>query len=349
MSRFAFVLVVAFAFVGSSAAAEPKVQPDSLPFGTLHTDGVAEGSFMIFAPADDPKPKIKTGGPKFVKVLGTSTHEQEFGNRGKFTCVTVEVAIDTSKASDLKGDLAVTINDEVVKVPISATVKVRKPGTPRVLVVGSPFERYTTSHGKDYQGWRDVVDAAGLDVSYVLVHNGKSTTRDLDLRGFDCVLVSADALVYLTDDDVKRVRAFAENGGRVVVTANHFFANSVKGANKILDGYGVTMLDTESRGAGKEVVVKKENFDAAVVKAGVEKAKFFRASPVKAEKGGRILVSTPEFEEPNYGYVAIAKAGKGEVVAMGESLWWAWVGEKRAKDTDNGKLLGYLLTPPKKG
>jgi hypothetical protein len=350
MSRFTLTLAATLTLIGAASAqpAKLEVQPDSLPFGTLYTDAIAEGSVLIFASADDPKPKIKTDGPKFVKVLRTDTHEQEFGNRGKFTCVTVEVAIDTAKAGELKGELEVTINKDVVKVPISATVKARKPGAPRVLVVGSPFERYTTGFGKDYQGWRDVVDAAGLDASYILVHNGKATTRDLDLSKFDCILMSADALVDPTDDDVKRVRAFAEKGGRVVVTANAFFVGSVKGANKVLDGYGVTILDTEAPNA-KEIVLQKENFDAAVTKAGVEKAKFFRASPVSAEKGAKLLVSSPEFDQPNYGYVAVGKAGKGEVIAMGVSLWWNWVGEQRGKDSDNGKLLGYLLTPSRKG
>jgi hypothetical protein len=161
--------------------------------------------------------------------------------------------------------------------------------------------------------------------------------------------MSAGSLVYQSAEDVKKVRACAENGGRVVVTANHFFVGSVKGANDVLDGYGLTMLDTEAPGApAQEVVVKKDHFAEDVVKAGVEKAKFFRASPVRADKG-RVLVTSPEFTESDVGYAATAKAGKGEVVALGVSLWWNWVSEERAKESDNAKLLGYLLAPPRKG
>lgn len=352
MSRFAPLLAAACVpLLAAGAAAQPKVgkvQPDSLPFGTLHVGGLAEGSFLIYAPADDPKPKIKVDAPKFVKVLGTDTHAQEFGKLGSFTCVSVEVAIDTTKAGGLTGDVVVTVGDETAKVPVSATVKARKPGAPRVLVVGTPFERYTTGSGKDYQGWRDVVDAAGLDASYVLVRQMKPVTRDIDLTKFDCVLMSADALVYQNEEDVKRVRAFATGGGRVVVTANAFFVGSVKGANAILDGYGLEMKDVEARGLGKEVEVGKEHLDAELTKAGVERATFFRASPVRAEKG-RVLVGTPEFVEAGYGYIATAKAGKGEVIAMGVSLWWNWVGENRAKDPNNAKVLGFLLTPARTG
>ena len=216
-----------------------------------------------------------------------------------------------------------------------------------MLVVGTPFHEYSTGSGKDFQGWRDVVDAAGLDASYLLVRDKKAATRDIDLSKFDCVLMAPDALVRQTDDDVKRVRAFAEKGGRVVLAANAFFVGSTKGANAILDGYGLEFKDVEAPQAA-EIAVTKDNLDADVVKAGVEKAKFYRASPVKTDKG-RVLVSTPEFELAGYGYAATAKAGKGEVVALGVSLWWNWVSEKRAADSDNGKLLAYLLVPPRKG
>ena len=352
MSRSALLLAIGLSLtLAGSATAVPnvgKVQPDGLPFGTLYTEGIAEGSFMIYAPADDPNPKIKVDAPRFVTVLNTGTHFQEFGKGNGFTCVTVEIAIDTAKPGELKGDITVTVGEEKAKVPVSATVRARKAGAPRVLVVGTPFERYSTDKGESYKGWTDVVGAAGLDASYLLVRNTKAVTRDIDLSRFDTVLMSAEALVRQTDDDVKRVRAFAERGGRVVVTANAFFVGSTKGANAILDGYGLEVKDVEAPGLPGEIVVKKDGLDAELVKAGAAKAKFYRASPVRAEKG-RVLVSTPEFDRADFGYVATAKAGKGEVVAMGVSLWWNWVGEQRAKDSDNAKVLGWLLTPPRKG
>ena len=146
---------------------------------------------MIFAPADDPKPKIKVDAPKFVTVLGTATYSQEFGKGKAFTCVSVEVAIDTAKAGDFKGEIVVTVGEMVTKMPVSATVKERKAGTPRVLVVGTPFEQSSTGDGKEYAGWTDVVAAKGFDVSYLLLRKGTAVLRDTDLSKFDCVLLSA--------------------------------------------------------------------------------------------------------------------------------------------------------------
>ena len=49
---------------------------------------------------------------------------------------------------------------------------------------------------------------------------------------------------------------------------------------------------------------------------------------------------------PGEGFVAMARAGQGEVVALGESLWWSWVAQDRAKGSGNGMLLRNLLTRP---
>jgi hypothetical protein len=320
------------------------VQPDSLPFGTLHTGGLAEGSFLVYAPPDDPKPKVKVDAPKFVKVLNTRTYAQQFGPGNAFTCVIVEVAIDTAKAGTLKGDIKVTVGGLVSKLPITAAVKERKRGTPRLLVLGTPFNSHATGEGKMYKPWTDLVAAAGWDVSYTLVRSAEATLRDFDLTRFGTILVSP--VILQSREDVKRLRTFAEAGGRVVVAASAFAVNSVKGANAILDGYGLAVQNVELPGRAGTITLGKGDFAPDVVKAGVASATFFRASPVTVEKSGRVLASAVGFKQPGMGYAAVATAGKGEVVALGVPLWCYWVSEKRAGDSDNAKLLRFLLTPP---
>jgi hypothetical protein len=367
MSRFVFLLAAACVtgFAGT-ASAVPKVgdvTPDSLPFGTLYTGSLAEGSFMLFAPSTDQDLVLKINAPRFVKVLNTEAgaiHQ----NDKRFTTLTIEVALDTSQAGELKGEIVVTAWETTAKVPVSATVKPRKTGAPRVLVLGSPFHRDSTEKGSFFKGWTDAVNAAGLDASYILIHGKKSVVRDIDLDKFDTVLVSDAAafvnqndakrmqalFVNLKAEDVKRVRAFAEKGGLVVLIANVFAAGSVKGANAILDGYGLELKDVKRPNPGEEVVVKKKHIDVDLVTAGIEKVRFFWASPVKAdkEKGGRVLIGAAEFEQAEYGYVGVTKAGKGTVAAMSEWSLWSWVSEQQAKESDNAKVLGYLLAPPGK-
>src|SRR5262249_12801429 len=200
--------------------------------------------------------------------------------------------------------------------------------------------------------WTDLVADAGWDVSYLAVTQGRPLFRDLDLSKFDVILLDAGGLVTEGNaEDLKRARAFAEGGGRLVLTANRFFSGSVDAANKVLDGYGLKMLNEEAPIGPQRfipaVVLDKKSFAPEVVKAGIKSARFHRFSPivVSADKPARVLVKAVDVGGPKDGYVAVAKAGKGEVVALGASLWWLWGSESGARGTDNARLPRRLLTP----
>jgi hypothetical protein len=93
----------------------------------------------------------------------------------------------------------------------------------------------------------------------------------------------------------------------------------------------------------------KKSFAPEIIEAGIGSARFYRASPVEVTdaKRARVLVKAEGVGSPEAGFVAVANAGKGEVVVLGESLWWSWVTAEYAKGKDNAKLLRFLLTPDK--
>jgi hypothetical protein len=346
------IAVMVLALSGVSAMAQPKaneVQPDRLPLGTVYTGAIVEGSFLVFEAGTNADIPLAVTAPKFVTVRHKATHYQEFGPGNDFICGTVEFALDTSAAGDLSGEFSVTLGKAAAKVPISATVKPTKKGLTRLLIAETPFERYSTGQGEDFRAWTDLVKDASLDVNYLLVTRGKPVLRDLDLGMFDCVLLASTGLFDLQPADIKRVREFAEAGGRVVVSANAFFRGTVEKANAVLDGYGMQMQDEEAQGDLNDVTLEKGDFDPNLVKAGVKSAHFFRASPVAVtdDKAVRVLVKAIGVGKPGDGFVTLAKAGKGEVVALGESLWWNWIGERQAAGTDNARLLRWLLVPLK--
>jgi hypothetical protein len=217
-----------------------------------------------------------------------------------------------------------------------------------VLMVETPFQKYSTDDGGMFKPWTDLVAKSPLDVSYLLVHKDKPVLRDLDLSKFDCVFLDGSGLFHLTEGDLKRVRQYAEGGGRVVVTANAFMVGSVPKANAVLADYGIEMRDTEARGVGRnDVTIGKGELHERLAKDGIETVTFFRASPIRVtdEKRGRVMVPASGVGEPGDGFVAAAAAGKGEVIAIGQSLWWSWISEARAKGADNAKLLRWLLVP----
>src|SRR5262249_24970471 len=152
----------------------------------------------------------------------------------------------------------------------------------------------------------DLVAEAKWDVSYLTVARGKPVLRDLDLSKFDVVLLAPDALLEASAADIKRARAFAERGGRLVVAANRFFVGSVEAANKVLEGYGVKMLDTEAPAGPNEAILERKGFAPEVIKAGIGSARFPRASPVTVTDGkrARVLVKAAGVGGAEDGFVA---------------------------------------------
>ncbi len=78
---------------------------------------------------------------------------------------------------------------------------------------------------------------------------------------------------------------------------------------------------------------------------GVKALSFQRPSPVAVtdRKLARLLATVPG--DPAKGLVAEARAGRGDIVVIGDSLWWSWIGTDRDK-TRNLRLLENLLKNP---
>ena len=134
----------------------------------------------------------------------------------------------------------------------------------------------------------------------------------------------------------------------MIVPANHFAIGLVAKANELLTPYGLRMTDAEPGGRTPRFELKGAVISRDALTEGVKQVNVFRPSPtaVTDKAQGRILVAAPHY--PGQGFVAVAKAGKGEVVAVGDSLWWYWIGGNGAADggSDNARLLQNLLSKP---
>jgi hypothetical protein len=324
--------------------------PDRLPVGTVHVGSIVEASFVVYEAGNTIKGvKLEVEPPPFVKVIDKKTYTQEFGPGNDFVGGLVTIAIDTGKAGEFAGDIKVTLGAQRVKVPVSVTVKPQAPGLTRVLSVGSPFNSFSTDNANDYRAWTDLVKGAPLDVSYLITTGGKPVFRDLDLPKFNVVLLGAEGLANATADDVKKVRAFAEDGGRVVVGASAYAVGSVGLVNRLLDGYGLAVKDEEADDMAKSrVTLGPADFAQEVVKEKIASLHFFRASPIAVldAKKARVVVNAVGVGQPGDGFVAVAKAGRGRFVVLGDAMWWYWIGGEQARRSDNANLLKYLLLHP---
>jgi hypothetical protein len=322
-----------------------NVQPDRLVFGKVHTGAVVEGSFLVYAaPGVAKQAKFEVTAPPFVKILHKDTDDKDT----RVLRGTVEFALDTTRAGEFSGAFAVTLNGTSVRVPVSASVKPRRAGLLRLLVVPTPFQCFSTNDGGHFKQWTDLVAAAPWDVHYLLTYRDKKPVlRDLSLADFGAVLLGPEGVFWMQPVDLKRLRAYVEEGGCVLVMANYFFRGTVEKANTLLTHYGIEMADTEALiGGGADVTIEKDALDAQVVKAGIEKVTFFRASPITATNPrlAKVLVKSAHIGRSGDGFVASANAGNGKIYAIGQSLWWDWVSRRRDPHGGNAKLLGWVLT-----
>ena len=246
----------------------------------------------------------------------------------------------------MTGTLTVQVGQKPVEIPVSANVIEQDPDATRVLIVETPFCRFSTSNASIFEPWLKLVKDAKLDVSYLEMDPALPVLRDLDLSGFDVVLLGGTGIFSARDEDFEKLKPFVASGGRIIVTANYFFRGTVEAANRFVVPLGLKMTDTEPRGDNSLVELEESDIPRHKLTTGVRKLKFFRPSPVTVEdpKAGTILVETPL--DPQQGLVAVARSGKGDVVVLGTSLWWNWIASEPESGADNARLLQNLLTKP---
>lgn len=346
----ALLLVALLVRPGHAQPRVGDVQPDQLELGTVYVGATVEASFLVYEDGQDTTIPFTVTAPRGVKILNKLVEAREFGPGNKRVGGSVEYALDTTQPGEVAGEFEVTLGKTKARVPFKATIAARQPGQPRLLIVSTPFQRYSSQHGKDFKPWTALVAEAQADVSYLLVQRGKPILRDLDLSPFTCVMLADEGLVFMLPEDVKRARAYVQGGGRVVLAANYFMRGTTTKANEVLEGYGLQFRDEEAREEGNQAFkIDKQGLHSLLVEAGIQSAQFFRPSPVAIlmPARGQALVKAVGVADATDGFIARARARRGEVIAIGQSLWWFWLTPGQAQGTDNSKLLSWLLMPPK--
>src|SRR5262249_23613055 len=149
-------LLVLFAAKVNGQAKVGQGQPDRIVFDKVHAGAMVEASFLVFAaPSADGKTKFEVTAPPFVKVLRKDTDVSNAGGR-EYLRGTVEFALDTTKVGKFTDKIAVQLNATSVHVPISASVRPQRAGLLRLLVVETPFQRFSTSDGGHFRQWTDL-------------------------------------------------------------------------------------------------------------------------------------------------------------------------------------------------
>jgi hypothetical protein len=324
------------------AEAQPvaeTLQPDKVNVGRVYVGATVEASMRILFKGDDLAGlRVAAEAPPFSRVTRTDLGTQKYGSGERIFC-DVWLSFDTRQPGLYRDTIEVKVGPTQVAVPVAGEVLEAKPGLRRILIAETPFQRFSTADSSHFEPWLKLVESAGLNANYLEVDRESPVLRDVDLSRFDVVLLAGTGVIYAQESDYQKLKTFVYRGGRLIVTANCFFRNTVEKANEFVTHYGLRMNDDDSN----LVDVDAAGIVSHPLTKDVRALRFHRASPVvvEAPDRARILVQVPSM--PAAGYVAVARAGKGEVVVLGESLWWSWMSSQLTDGADNEVLLKNLL------
>lgn len=348
-----------------SSAGAGDVQPDRLELGEVREEATVEASVLVYADGiDTAGMAVKIDPPPFVRVVKVETLVRPFAPQ-RAQCG-IWLSIDTRKVGVHSGALQIQFGKNKSQVPVSISVLAQESGLTRVLAVETPFQKYSTTDGRLFKPWTEIVKRARLDVNYLLVQNKSPVFRHFDLSEFDVVLLGCDGLFFFGNEvsgeqrvakpgnrelvtvepDIIRLKRFAERGGRVIVAASAGAMGAVGKANELLRYCGLEMQNTRSPLRG-HVAIEKDRITNDPLTSNVKKLCFFNSSPITVTDKNKayLLAEAPEF--PSKGYLAYGRLGKGDVIALGNWLWWSWISEQKAKGFDNGRLLENLVARPR--
>ena len=327
--------------------AAAQIQPNALKFGSVRVGATVEGSVRIFRDtATSSGLAIKVEPPGFVRVEDIKVGSQDYEGNVRGFC-DLSFSIDTERPGDYSGEMRVEIGRERIAIPVSATVRPQMPNLTRVLVLETPFSKFSTNDATEFDRWLDLVKEGHFDVHYLGSQRGMPVLHRIDLAKIDVVLLGMEGLCGLQDSDIKTLKDFVDRGGRTILAANAFFVGTVGKANELLLPYGLRMTDSEPRGQN-EFDLRAADVTDHVLTEGVKKLHFHRPSPVEVtdKQNGKVLVAAPGY--PEAGFVAVARAGQGEVIALGQSLWWNWLARDKSAGSDNAVLLSNFLKKPQR-
>ena len=345
----AFSALTFVVFLSSSAQAQPvagKTQPDRITLGSVRVGATVEASVRIFENGDDTAGiRVQVDPPPFLRVRQTNLATQTYGSLGTYIVYDITVSVNTAQAGEHSAPLCIQVGKQRLEIPVTVDVSPREVNQTRLLIVETPFHRFSTDDATLFAPWLELVKTASLDSHYLEVERNQPVLRDLNLSDFDVVLLAGTGLVFAQAADMDKLKKFIEDGGRVVVAANRFFRGTVEKANELLVPCGLQMMDTEPQGISL-FEIRGSSISVHSLTKDVRAVTFHRPSTIRIEDkaNGRILVGASD--DPREGFVAIAGSGKGEIVAVGTSLWWNWIASEHEKGFDNALLLKNLLTKP---
>lgn len=316
----------------------PLLQPTAIDLGVVAVGSAVETSFGVFwTDAGLATATATVDAPAGVTVAGVKT--TAYNDKA---LTQVELVLATDRAGTVDAVVTVRCGTETARMPLRAQLVAMPPGGSRVLVASPPFDTFSSEDPATFDAWRDVVASAHLEVDYRLARDGRATFDVGALRRVDVVLVGESALCALDEAQIALLQGFACGGGRLIVFANAFYGNTTQQASRLCEPFGLRVVDAEAPG-GARFAADAEDVRRHPLTVGIEDLSVHRPSPVELLEA-RAGVELIRFAAPvAQTFVAMATTqGGGEVIAVGDSLWW----NSANQSPGYARLLRNLLVRP---
>ena len=316
----------------------PKVgrSPIRVELGVVRAGAIVETTVFIYWRAPANNAKVITKLPPTIQQLTIESNKDDQGREE----TRLALAIATDQLGKHETSIELSLGERKASIPVIWTVAPAVPNSSRILVASTPFRGDSSMLPEDFASWRDLIVEAQLDVDYRHRRKGASTFSTESLARVDIVLVGEECLLHITNSEVARLQGFICGGGRIVVFADAFFVGTAAAANRICEPFGIEVINREPP-IGEPHAAFDGDLARHALNVGVKRIVVGRPSPTKITNPelATALVTLPTFgSEYPFASIATTKSG-GEIIAVGNSLWWNWI----AKAPGNKRLLRNLL------
>lgn len=319
-------------------------RPAALDFGNVPQSGIVQAVVLIEQARNSgqqARPNIAPGPPISISTL-SGIARRLIDSRWVAQRYFI-VDVDTSTAGLVESHITISWEDEVLRLPVRYNVRGDAEGRRRILIVQTPFNGRRLKEGENLDAWHALAATADFDVEYLdTTGDGGAALGRKVLAPFETILLATDAIELINAPEISEsLLNFVEDGGILIIAANAYLGGSVDRTNEFVTAYGLELQYKQLPETNVHVLASNENSRLS----GVKTLYFQRASPIRITDPAKARIIVPVDGLPDHAFVASARTGNGEIIVIGESQWWIWLGGAGKSPNDNARLLKNLLTP----
>ena len=236
--------------------------------------------------------------------------------------------VNTSIIGELSDEIIVETTKEKVGLPLKIDIRQEPEPIISMLIYETPFDMHSTRDPSVFYPLINIIDKGLVNVSYYLYF-------PKNLQYYDLILLAEGGLTRLTPMQIQTLKNYVINGGNLFICADSFYRGTIEKANQIIKEFGLKLIDEEF---GGDVFVNKITLHP--ITSGVSMLRMWRPSIIIAEDSfiNVKILASPSGVVKNEGVLAVSHTGSGNIIVLGDSLWWSSF-LKHGENFDNSKIF----------